>query len=384
LFSIKKELSNLFRGLHSNVSIAAGMQNDPVTQNSSKESQRYAYALAMLIKVAQSDGGISVAESIVINNVMDGFIKQKGLGFKLYQREQNAVVQAVKASPLDASYYARGLGVTATSNISGILRIALKVACAEPMNKQKEAAVASIAKCLVAPKGTYTLLLKEYNKPAHELLTLSKVTVGILSMLVGGRKSMQSAETKYLTDMVSGYALLDATHGKWVDESFDEASYIRVVINARNSLHVLSAYIVRLAYFSDHLSVQSKTSILLKMKDMAELGGINRGKLEIIGNVAQALKIPVHQVEELFANKSRKERLLVKSIESRLSQYYTILGCKPKDSLMTIKQKYRRLVKEFHPDTLSGQGLSEACINSANDRTIQIIDAYDKIKRSHS
>ena len=281
----------------------------------------------------------------------------------------------------DASYYARCIGEASDSDVRGLLRIALMVACAEPINKQKEASVANIAKGLGAKKGTYTVLLREYNKPNYELITLSKATIGVLSVLVGGKKSMQRAETKYLTDMVSGYALMDSTHDKWVDHDFDQASYIRVVINARSSVSKLDYYVARFSDCSTNLKMQSKIEILVTMKELAELGGINKGKLEVMEKVARLLNVPDYKFAELFGNKSRKERLLGKPMSSHLSQYYEVLGCNPNDSLNTIKHKYRRLVSQFHPDSLSGKGLSDETISEANDITRGIIEAYEQIKR---
>jgi hypothetical protein len=113
-------------------------------------------------------------------------------------------------------------------------------------------------------------------------------------------------------------------------------------------------------------------------------GPIVREYSGIIENLARNNHVPEYKVEELFANKKEKERVSVKSIESLLNQYYTVLGCKPKDSLVTVKQKYRRLLREFHPDILSGKGVSEESIKMAKDRTTLIIEAYNRIKRNHS
>jgi DnaJ-domain-containing protein 1 len=38
-------------------------------------------------------------------------------------------------------------------------------------------------------------------------------------------------------------------------------------------------------------------------------------------------------------------------------------------------------VSQFHPDSLSGKGLSDETISEANDITRGIIEAYEQIKR---
>ena len=47
-----------------------------------------------------------------------------------------------------------------------------------------------------------------------------------------------------------------------------------------------------------------------------------------------------------------------------------------------IKKAYRRLIREYHPDKLMGQGLPEAMIKEATERSQEIQAAYDMIKKS--
>lgn len=61
---------------------------------------------------------------------------------------------------------------------------------------------------------------------------------------------------------------------------------------------------------------------------------------------------------------------------------YQALGVSKNDSDADIKKAYRRLVREFHPDKLMGQGLPEEMINEATERSQEIQTAYDLIKKS--
>jgi hypothetical protein len=59
---------------------------------------------------------------------------------------------------------------------------------------------------------------------------------------------------------------------------------------------------------------------------------------------------------------------------SALTRYYVILGAKPGDDLETIKQAYRTMARQLHPDT-----------NTAPDATEQMTrlnEAYDKVVRA--
>jgi len=61
---------------------------------------------------------------------------------------------------------------------------------------------------------------------------------------------------------------------------------------------------------------------------------------------------------------------------------YQAIGVSKDDSDADIKKAYRRLVREYHPDKLMGQGLPEAMIKEATERSQEIQTAYDLIKKS--
>lgn len=60
---------------------------------------------------------------------------------------------------------------------------------------------------------------------------------------------------------------------------------------------------------------------------------------------------------------------------------YTILGANASDTNDEIKSKYRALVKKYHPDIMSGQGLDEEFIELATKKLQQINSAYEQIKQ---
>ncbi len=63
-----------------------------------------------------------------------------------------------------------------------------------------------------------------------------------------------------------------------------------------------------------------------------------------------------------------------------LDKYYSVLGAQAEDSDDKIKQQYRKLVSEYHPDKIASKGLPEPFIQFANDKFREIQDAYEKIK----
>ena len=61
--------------------------------------------------------------------------------------------------------------------------------------------------------------------------------------------------------------------------------------------------------------------------------------------------------------------------------YYTILGCSNSDSNDKIKAQYRKLVRDYHPDTIASKGLPEEFTIFANDKFREIQEAYEMVKK---
>ncbi|HOD41339.1 MAG: DnaJ-like protein DjlA [bacterium ADurb.Bin243] len=64
--------------------------------------------------------------------------------------------------------------------------------------------------------------------------------------------------------------------------------------------------------------------------------------------------------------------------------YYAVLGCQPSDSIEKIKEAYKKMVKDYHPDNIIAKGLPEDFVKFATQRFQQIQDAYEKIKKARN
>lgn len=74
------------------------------------------------------------------------------------------------------------------------------------------------------------------------------------------------------------------------------------------------------------------------------------------------------------------EKLRARHQGDTLDRYYSVLSASSADSDEKIKQQYRKLVSEYHPDKIASKGLPEPFIQFANDKFREIKDAYEKIK----
>jgi DnaJ like chaperone protein len=62
-------------------------------------------------------------------------------------------------------------------------------------------------------------------------------------------------------------------------------------------------------------------------------------------------------------------------------KYYTILGCSRTDSDDTVKSRYRKLVRDYHPDAIASKGLPDEFITFAHDKFREIQEAYEVVKK---
>jgi DnaJ like chaperone protein len=64
-----------------------------------------------------------------------------------------------------------------------------------------------------------------------------------------------------------------------------------------------------------------------------------------------------------------------------IDKFYKILNCSPLSSNEEIKASYKKLVKDFHPDTIVSKGLPEEFTEFATRRFQEIREAYEVIRK---
>jgi hypothetical protein len=67
---------------------------------------------------------------------------------------------------------------------------------------------------------------------------------------------------------------------------------------------------------------------------------------------------------------------------SDMDRYYEILESSKDDPLDVIKKNYRRLIKEFHYDSIASKGLPKDMLKFAEEKTKELNEAYDAIKKA--
>lgn len=87
--------------------------------------------------------------------------------------------------------------------------------------------------------------------------------------------------------------------------------------------------------------------------------------------VAEILKIPA----PLFS------RLCARHVEHASADPYAVLGVDPGASMPEIRQAWRALVRQTHPDAMIARGVPEEAVRIATRRLAEVNDAWEQISR---
>ncbi len=82
--------------------------------------------------------------------------------------------------------------------------------------------------------------------------------------------------------------------------------------------------------------------------------------------VFQLVGLDAQECFDVYAQQQQQRRGQAKRTDVEAA--YTVLGCQPTDTLGVIKTRYRKLVKDYHPDTLSGKNLAPDFLQFAEER----------------
>ena len=68
--------------------------------------------------------------------------------------------------------------------------------------------------------------------------------------------------------------------------------------------------------------------------------------------------------------------------QTNLAKYYETLESKSTDDISVIKKNYRRLIKEYHYDSIASKNLPEDMVKFAKQKTQELNEAYAAIKEA--
>lgn len=102
------------------------------------------------------------------------------------------------------------------------------------------------------------------------------------------------------------------------------------------------------------------------------------------GTFHHAEEASLKRVKDIFRINDQQFENIKGVYFKELDKYYKILNCTPECSDQQIKSNYKKLVKDFHPDTIISKGLPEEFIDFASQRFREIQEAYESIGKERN
>ena len=92
----------------------------------------------------------------------------------------------------------------------------------------------------------------------------------------------------------------------------------------------------------------------------------------------------LRKIKEIFNVNDKQFEDIKATYFKNIEKHYKMLNCKPESSNEEIKSSYKKLVKEYHPDTIISKGLPEEFIDLASKRFQEIHESYEKIRKERN
>lgn len=169
---------------------------------------------------------------------------------------------------------------------------------------------------------------------------------------------------------------LEGAQRQFAIEAFRVGKRVDYPLSARlrNLYEVVAARPDLLRMF---LEIQVRAAIEGSDVDATQLPRAIRSKL---GGIATALGVSAAEFAHLEALLRQDRRAASRSAGLSLEESYRVLGVPASASDEQVVKAYRRQLSRHHPDKLKANGLPESMLGHAQQRTRQIIEAWDLIR----
>ena len=150
-----------------------------------------------------------------------------------------------------------------------------------------------------------------------------------------------------------------------------EKQFARQVFNeAKNSSYSIDDFAFQLY----QTNKQQPTVLLSFMNLLFQIAAAD-------GKFHPAEETTLRRIKEIFRIGEEQYNSIKGGYFNDLDTYYKILNSTSRSSAQEIKSNYKKLVKDFHPDTIVSKGLPEEFTEFAAKRFREIQDAYEKIRK---
>ena len=111
-------------------------------------------------------------------------------------------------------------------------------------------------------------------------------------------------------------------------------------------------------------------------------GDFSKTEFMICEDISNALEIREADFKNLISRFEQFYTQMKQKAGMNLQKAYEVLGIEEGTEFSIVKKEYRKLVREYHPDILMGQGKEQSIIDEATEKLQEINEAYEIIKKS--
>ena len=147
----------------------------------------------------------------------------------------------------------------------------------------------------------------------------------------------------------------------------------RIFNEAKNSPYAMEDFALQLYQIA-----RAQPAVLLSFLDMLFQVAAADGMLH--PGEENALK----SIQDIFRISDQQFNSIKGAYFKDVDLYYKRLNCTPESSNEEIKANYRKLVRDFHPDTIVSKGLPEEFTEFAAQRFREIQEAYENIRKERN
>ena len=150
-----------------------------------------------------------------------------------------------------------------------------------------------------------------------------------------------------------------------------EKQFAKQVFNeSKNSRYSIEDFAIQLY----HLTKDQPTVLLAFFDVLFQVAAAD-------GQFHPSEEAAVKRIKDIFRISDQQYNNTKERYFNDIDKHYKTLNCTPESSDEEIKSNYKKLVKDFHPDTIVSKGLPEEFTDFATKRFREIQEAYEKIRK---
>ena len=221
----------------------------------------------------------------------------------------------------------------------------------------------------------------------------------MLGVVVGGSMSRNAASKRLgangnmqLTFFVATFSMLGKMAAADGEVSEDERQVVDNLMTAQMSLdRATSIFAMKVFDKATVTSTRFEEFATQFRESFSSRPEIIRSMLDMLLRVSMADRILHAEEEKLLQSAVRIFGISNEEYRHMKDQYcpdtdkdYATLGCDRSASMEEIKQKYRQLVRDYHPDRIVSKGLPEEFTKFATQKFQEIQAAYENITKERA